>query len=919
MGIRKNAKFLTAAEREAFVKACVLLKADIVNPGAPVADQYSRWDELTALHRMIQNAFSPLGTSINFGHGGLNCFSFLSWHRFLLLHVERLLQAKVPGVTIPYWDWTDPAPLMTDTFLGPNGDTTGVVRRGYFAATAPGVGANTTPAPGWWPAGLSGWLLPPTYDINAGYWIGPLRRRIGAPGGLPSVADVRDTLAMLSYSKFQLNLEGGNDLPSHHQMHNAMHVWVGGEGSAGWGHMRHPDSSPHDPFFYLHHANIDRLWAMWQADGHSTEYPSTGGKPGHNRLDLMYPWVGTEPGFGTNVVIGAITMPDFSALGPQANAGMLDHRGLGYTYDTMPIVGIELDRSGSMAGVTPDPMTTGAPPVTKWVAATQGVASFLQDCEVARDSGVAYVTAGVRTFRSLRGNVFESVFAGTPYGLVKPGTPISRAGFEAQVSLLAPTGGTPLADALTDGSGVLVEPPAPRVAGERRYLSLLTDGVQTSGSPLASIPDGSLAGTVVFAMGFGTGLDVDYPTLAQLTAKGEPAGFDQVFHGENAGTVDKFYGSSVARAIGFTPIIDPVLDLFEGEHAHFTFSVTSADDSLLLTVQGMDFDDAGWTYMLMGPDGAAVYGDSPAHSHGSAPGGHGGRRPSVTAARGGGRLTLIVQRDGADQGAWVGAWQVMVGYHDPTMDGMVMLDVGALTLPVAAGPVRGPRWSAGRPGDRRVPATRDAGRDALADLSVPTLSTNRSDGPACSVVINVYARTRLALELAPESPVVVAGEAATFELTGPVDVGSYTVESTVGRVIGPVVDIEARAREVDLDQLGRRVRLPARLRDGRYDNGRVLAELEAQDPNLGSVRDEQARVVQHDGGPPHVHVADTSVPGGYHLGLLVSGRYFPDRTAAPDSEHHHPGFASDPGPDGDGGEPFTRILTASLGAVAPPR
>jgi hypothetical protein len=26
MGVRKNAKFLTAAEREAFVKACVLMK-----------------------------------------------------------------------------------------------------------------------------------------------------------------------------------------------------------------------------------------------------------------------------------------------------------------------------------------------------------------------------------------------------------------------------------------------------------------------------------------------------------------------------------------------------------------------------------------------------------------------------------------------------------------------------------------------------------------------------------------------------------------------------------------------------------------------------------------------------------------------------------------------------------------------------
>lgn len=37
MGIRKNAKFLTAAEQEDFVKACILMKADIVNPAAAVA------------------------------------------------------------------------------------------------------------------------------------------------------------------------------------------------------------------------------------------------------------------------------------------------------------------------------------------------------------------------------------------------------------------------------------------------------------------------------------------------------------------------------------------------------------------------------------------------------------------------------------------------------------------------------------------------------------------------------------------------------------------------------------------------------------------------------------------------------------------------------------------------------------------
>jgi hypothetical protein len=916
MGVRKNAKFLTATEREDFVRACVLLKAEIVNPGAPVGDQYSRWDELTALHRMIQNAFSPSGNNINFGHGGLGSYSFLSWHRYFLLHVERLLQAKVPGVMIPYWDWSEPAPLMTDTFLGPNGDSTGVIRRGYFAATAPGVGANTTPAPSWWPAGFSGWRLPPTYSINGSQWVGPLRRRVSTPATLPSATDLRVTLARTTYSAFQRTLETGNGLASGNQMHNGMHVWLGGSGSAGVGHMSHPDASPHDPFFYLHHCNIDRLWAMWQSDGHVGDYPTSGGNTGHHRNDIMYPWIGNTAGFGTNVSIGAIVMPDFTALGVQRNVDTLDHRALGYSYDTLPIVGMELDRSGSMTGVTPDPMTTTAPETTKWVAATRGVSSFLQDCEVAQSSGVAYITAGVRTFRSLAANEFGTVFAAAPYGLVKAGTPISRSAFDAQVSLLEPGGGTPLADALTDGASSLVEPPAPRVAGERRYLSLLTDGMLTSGSPLSSIPDGTLGGTFVFAMGFGTGLDVDYPTLAQLTAKGDSAGFDQVFHGENAGTIDKFYTNSVARAIGFTPIIDPVLELFEGEHSHFTFSVTSADDALLLTVQGMDFEDVNWSYHLIGPDGATVYSDGSGHSHGAAPG-HADRRPEVVSARGDGRLTLVVQRDSADYSAWVGSWQVMVGYRDREMDGMVMAGLGELILPVAAGPVRGPRW-ARPPRDRNQQLTprRNLTTDTLTNLAVPTLSTNRSERSACSVVINVYAQTRLALELITKSPVVAAGDEAAFEFTGPVPVGSFTVESTAGRLVSPAVDVAGRVRDVDLEALDRQVRLPERLRDGKFDNGRVLAELEARDAGLGSVRDEQVTVAQHDGGTPHVHVADTAIPGAYHLGMYVSGQYFPDGTSAHDGghdNHGHPAMRLDT--DGDGGEPFTRIVTASFGVV----
>jgi hypothetical protein len=129
MAIRKNAKFLTAAEQEAFVKACVLMKADIVNTGAPAAQQYSRWDENVAIHQEIQAGVAPGPISVNFGHGGNGAYSFLSWHRYFLYQVEKQLQSYVPGVMIPYWDWTDPAPIMTDTFLGPNGTVERILRR----------------------------------------------------------------------------------------------------------------------------------------------------------------------------------------------------------------------------------------------------------------------------------------------------------------------------------------------------------------------------------------------------------------------------------------------------------------------------------------------------------------------------------------------------------------------------------------------------------------------------------------------------------------------------------------------------------------------------------------------------------------------------------------------------------------------
>ena len=127
------------------------MKADIVNPAAPAADRYSRWDEYVAIHRFIQNANTPSTNNVNFGHGGLGAYGFLSWHRYFLLRLELQLQSYVPGVMLPYWDWTDPiGTIAVEDFLGPNGDPAFNIRffalnkKGEYAGMAMYASGETT-------------------------------------------------------------------------------------------------------------------------------------------------------------------------------------------------------------------------------------------------------------------------------------------------------------------------------------------------------------------------------------------------------------------------------------------------------------------------------------------------------------------------------------------------------------------------------------------------------------------------------------------------------------------------------------------------------------------------------------------------------------------------------------------------------
>jgi hypothetical protein len=915
MATRKNAKSLTAAEKQKLVRALVMMKADPV-PGRP----YNWYDAFVLIHRYIQNVNapavaggSPARNNVNFGHQGA---AFCPWHRYFLFRFEQQLQNYVPGVMLPYWDWTDPAlGIMVPGFMGPNGVMANnwQVRQGYFAGTAPGSGGNMTSSPAWWPAGLAGWTLPAAW----GTYAGPLRRTIKALSFLPTADAIRQTLDMPSYSSFRPNLEAGSAVPG--TMHNSIHGWFGPNS-----HMVLAKTSPFDPMFFLHHANIDRLWAMWQMDGHGNDYPPDGSVTGHHRLnDPMYPWVGAAPGYSANDPLpGLPQLPDFSTVPAVTAADVMDHRALGYSYDCMVTVGIALDRSGSMLGQTPDPMT-GMGDVSKWEAAKRGVSAFLQDCEAAYQSNEAYVCAGIKTFRAPPIQLLP-VFAGSPFGVIKAAGGYNAAAFDSAIvaQTVSSDDGTPIVAALNDAFSRLVQAPfAGAPATERRYLAVFTDGVMPS-TGLAAMPNASLARTAVCAMGFGHPGEVNYSALASIVAKGaETLPTPQVFHGENAGQIDKFFSRLLADALGYSPVMDPALELFAGEHVHLAFTGTSAEAAFYITAQGADFDDEAWSYQLMGPDGTMLYADGAlplddhdgGHAHDQPDGCH--CMPHVSARRSNGRLSLFVQRNNCDASMWTGDWMLLVARRARDFESMVMISPGPLLFPVAAGPIRGPRYARllQRPSERE-PARNIEGA-ASNDLDETINSTNRSCDP-CTVVVNVHARTGLRFDLVTDG--VLAGEPLLVELSADVTSGTAAVLQSAVRAVSPRIDLRALLPEP---------RYPDDA-DDEANSTQLLARLEAKDPERFVLRDEAATLASHHEGDWHFHQSNTSVPGAYHFGVMVSGIYRPEAGSGESHPHDHAapehmehgddeaGHAGRPARCGERTERveyFSRILSVSAG------
>jgi hypothetical protein len=78
------------------------------------------------------------------------------------------------------------------------------------------------------------------------------------PGKMPSQSSIDAVFDEATFSGFQSQLELGP--------HNAVHRAVGGNMAQA--------NSPSDPLFFLHHANVDRIWSEWQKSSRAQDPPN---------------------------------------------------------------------------------------------------------------------------------------------------------------------------------------------------------------------------------------------------------------------------------------------------------------------------------------------------------------------------------------------------------------------------------------------------------------------------------------------------------------------------------------------------------------------------------------------------------------------------------------------------------------------
>lgn len=315
-GIRRSLATVSKEERD-MLRDAILQLNSMFYPGARAdfpAGHVSYWFKQDEIHQ---------STHV---HG---CPAFLPWHRELVNRFETLVRQVNPQLSLHYWDWNLDPSNMPDG----EGGTINVFAADFMGNADPNVNGGAVGAPllgaGFYdPGGAqtrsdgSPFALncpnpndPTTWSYPAGYNPAdpPADLTRAKPNGAPQIGDAfgwptdAEILAAPDFQTFDQFIT---------QAHNSAHGYIGG--NLGNAHI-----SFRDPFVFFLHANIDRLWAMWQRQpGHperldgATAYGAEGntkgsgdveiGDPNWGTLSPLEPWAGFNAQNAQTGVVGDI-------------------------------------------------------------------------------------------------------------------------------------------------------------------------------------------------------------------------------------------------------------------------------------------------------------------------------------------------------------------------------------------------------------------------------------------------------------------------------------------------------------------------------------------------------------------------------------------------------------------------------------
>ncbi|KAJ2851135.1 hypothetical protein IWW36_001386 [Coemansia brasiliensis] len=217
-----------------------------------------------------------------FVHGSTTFFPF---HRKFVQEFEDIGRQIDPDFTVPYWDSTrdyrDPAssPILRNNTLGGNG-------RGPNSCLPDGI------------QGQWNMQFPGDHCLRRQFDNGDSIRPWIPAEVISSFIQSDDWISV-----FREDIEYG--------IHGAVHLGLGGDASTRF--------APNDFFFFMHHANIDRLWWLWQNSHFMLDYNGPGPN-GEASLDDVIPQ-------NDDVDFGGARVGSVMVLGYEDNC---------YTYDSAP-------------------------------------------------------------------------------------------------------------------------------------------------------------------------------------------------------------------------------------------------------------------------------------------------------------------------------------------------------------------------------------------------------------------------------------------------------------------------------------------------------------------------------------------------------------------------------------------------------